>query len=113
MNEELSKLLQEDKMAEQYFSSLPVHIQETIQQTGMKMQSVEEPVSYTHLDVYNRQAYLFGRYISGQGLSVFWQGGRRPAGGAFVSESGNRGARPHDPGCTQPQSVQYGCAGRI
>lgn len=42
MNEDLSKLLQEDKMAEQYFSSLPVHIQETIQQTGIKMKSVEE-----------------------------------------------------------------------
>ena len=45
----------QDPAMKQYFDTLPTSVQETIVQSGVEVNSVE-PVSYTHLDVYKRQA---------------------------------------------------------
>lgn len=42
MNESLNQLCAQNQDAEAYFSSLPIHIQELLQQSGMKMTSVQE-----------------------------------------------------------------------
>ena len=38
----LDQLFQENKQAEEYFSSLPMHIQETIKQCSVSMSSEQE-----------------------------------------------------------------------
>ncbi len=42
MNDNLNQLFAENKRAEEYFSSLPVHIQEMMKQTGVNLTSEQD-----------------------------------------------------------------------